>query len=164
MSAVLRPEACAIRPMQEADIPAVLAIENCAYEFPWSATIFADCLRVGYCCWVVERGGALTGYGIMSVAAEESHVLNICIAPEARGQGYARQLMAHLLETAVSHGAVIAYLEVRPTNATALRLYKGLGFRHVGTRRGYYPAGDGREDAFVLSTPLEPRVTRRNRS
>jgi [ribosomal protein S18]-alanine N-acetyltransferase len=146
--------------MQEADIAAVLEIELRAYDFPWTATIFADCLRVGYCCWVVEHERALVGYGVMSVAADESHILNVCIAPEARGQGRARRLLLHLLETASTHGARIAFLEVRPSNETALRLYRSLCFRHVGTRRDYYPAYDGREDAYVLSMPLGPRVTR----
>jgi ribosomal-protein-alanine N-acetyltransferase len=65
-------------------------------------------------------------------------------------------MMGHLLATARRHGARIAYLEVRPSNAAAIRLYTDLGFRHVGTRRGYYPAHAGREDAYVLSTPLVP--------
>jgi ribosomal-protein-alanine N-acetyltransferase len=160
VSAVLRPEAVAIRPMGEDDIPAVLEVEQACYDFPWSDTIFSDCLRVGYCCWVLDDGEALCGHGIMSVAVEESHILNICVAPRARRQGHARTLMQHLLETACTHGARIAYLEVRPSNDAAIRLYQELGFRHVGTRRGYYPAHDGREDAFVLSTPLGPRVSR----
>ena len=156
MSAVLKPETLAIRPMQDDDIVAVQEIELRSYEFPWSAGIFSDCLRVGYCCWVLDAETALAGYGIMSVAAEESHILNVCVAAEARGLGFARALMGHLLDTASRHGARIAYLEVRPSNAPALKLYADLGFRHVGTRRAYYPAHNGREDAFVLSTPLVP--------
>lgn len=156
MSAQLQADAAAIRPMQDADIDAVQDIERRAYEFPWSAGIFSDCLRVGYCCWVLESGTGLAGYGIMSVAVEESHILNVCIAPEVRRQGYARAIMNHLLHTGTEHGARIAYLEVRPSNAGALQLYLDLGFRHVGTRRAYYPARNGREDAFVLSLPLVP--------
>lgn len=156
MSAVLKPDTLAIRPMLDEDIDAVHAVEQRAYEFPWSAGIFSDCLRVGYCCWVLQSGAALAGYGIMSVAAEESHILNVCVAPEARRRGFARGLMRHLLATATRHGARIAYLEVRPSNAAAIKLYSDLGFRHVGTRRGYYPATHGREDALVLSTPLLP--------
>ncbi len=160
MSAVLRPDALNIRPMGDDDIAGVLEIENRSYDFPWSATIFSDCLRVGYCCWVLDTGERLAGYGIMSVAAGESHILNICIDPAARGQGYARALMQHLLETACSHGARVAFLEVRPSNDVARGLYATLGFKHVGTRHDYYPAVDGREDAYVLSMPLEPRTER----
>ncbi|MEQ8230934.1 MAG: ribosomal protein S18-alanine N-acetyltransferase [Gammaproteobacteria bacterium] len=163
MSAVLRPEALRIRPMADDDIPGVLVIERRSYDFPWSATIFSDCLRVGYCCWVLDAGTALAGYGIMSVAAGESHILNICIDPDARGRGLARRLMAHLLDTAREHAAQVAYLEVRPSNEVARGLYATLGFHHVGTRTDYYPAPDGREDAYVLSLALTPTVTRRRR-
>lgn len=156
MSAVLKPDDCSLRLMQEADIPAVLTIERTAYDFPWSETIFSDCLRVGYCCWVLDTGSDLAGYGIMSVAAEESHVLNVCVSSAVRRRGFARMLMGHLLTVAETHGARIIYLEVRPTNAGAIKLYQSFGFSHVGTRRGYYPARFGREDALVLSRPLEP--------
>lgn len=154
MSAVLRPCTLAIRPMQDEDIAAVVAVERRCYDFPWTAAIFSDCLRVGYCCWVLDEGRALAGHGIMSVAAGESHILNICVAPATRRQGHARALMCHLLQIASHHGARIAYLEVRPSNVPALRLYDSLGFRHVGTRTGYYPASSGREDAHLLSRSL----------
>ncbi len=157
MSAMLKPDTLAIRPMLDEDLEAVHGIEQRAYEFPWSVSIFSDCLRVGYCCWVLETDTALAGYGIMSVAVEESHILNVCVAPEARRQGFARAMMSHLLFTGAEHGARIAYLEVRPSNAGALKMYIDLGFRHVGTRRAYYPAHKGREDAFVLSLPLVPK-------
>jgi len=154
MSALPEVAEVSVRPMSEDDIPAVVEVENRSYDFPWSAGIFADCLRVGYCCWVLDGGNGLAGHGIMSVAVDESHILNVCVAPEQRRRGYARGLMHHLLETATRHGARIAYLEVRPSNLGAIRLYADLGFRHVGTRRGYYPAHDGREDAYVLSLSL----------
>ncbi len=154
MSAVLKLDALTIRPMRESDIDAVVEIEGRAYDFPWSPAIFSDCLRIGYCCWVLDAGEALVGYGIMSVAAEESHILNVCVDPDKRRRGLARAMMLHLLDTANNHGALIAYLEVRPSNLPALSLYNDLGFRHVGTRRGYYPATPGREDAFILSTTL----------
>ena len=143
-----------LRPMQAYDLEEVLAIEEGSYDFPWSGDIFSDCLRVGYCCWVLDTGNGLAGHGIMSVAMQEGHILNICIAPEQRRQGCARGLLHHLLGTASSHGALIAYLEVRPSNEAALKLYAEFGFRHIGTRRGYYPAHRGREDAFLLSLPL----------
>ncbi|MCZ6666690.1 MAG: ribosomal protein S18-alanine N-acetyltransferase [Gammaproteobacteria bacterium] len=154
MSAVLQLDTIEIRPMGEQDIDQILAIERLSYDFPWSSGIFADCLRVGYCCWVLDTGRDLAGYGIMSVAVEESHILNVCIAPTSRRQGYARALMDHLMMTATAHGASIAYLEVRPSNEAALKLYADMGFRHVGTRRAYYPAHAGREDAHVFSISL----------
>ena len=56
-----------IRPMHELDVPVIVAIERAAYQFPWSEGIFRDCLRVGYVCRVVDVGGDMAGYGIMSV-------------------------------------------------------------------------------------------------
>lgn len=162
MSAVLQLDDVSARLMQEEDIAAVLDVEDRSYDFPWSGSIFSDCLRVGYCCWVLDTGAGLAGHGIMSVAIEECHILNVCIAPELRRRGYARALMQHLLAVAARHGARIAYLEVRPSNDGAIRLYADLGFRHVGTRRAYYPAHQGREDAYVLSLALPVAGTRLN--
>lgn len=157
MSAVLKQPAPAVRfrPMQEADIPAVLAIETAAYDFPWSRVIFQDCLRVGYCCWVVERGAELAGYGVMSVAVAESHILNICIRPDQQGCGLGRSLLEHLLGIARKHKAESAFLEVRPSNAAARHLYTSMGFEEVGMRRNYYPARQGREDAIIMARSLD---------
>jgi len=145
-----------IRPMNELDIPVVAAIERAGYQFPWSDGIFRDCLRVGYVCRVVEVNGETAGYGIMSVGAGEAHVLNICIRDEYRCRGLARKMLLYLLERARIAGMYEAFLEVRPTNTAAARLYHSLGFEQVGIRRGYYQATVGREDAQVLRRVLYP--------
>ena len=159
MSAVLEQGAVSIRPMLDDDIEAVVAVERRSYDFPWSPTIFFDCLRVGYCCWVLELGDIIAGYGIMSVAAEESHILNVCVDTSARRSGLASEMLKHLIATAEQHRARIVFLEVRPSNAAAIALYRGFDFRHVGTRRGYYPARRGREDALVMSRSLVLEAT-----
>jgi ribosomal-protein-alanine N-acetyltransferase len=146
----------AIRPMNELDVPMVVSIERSAYQFPWSEGIFRDCLRVGYVCRVVDTGGDMGGYGIMSVGAGEAHILNVCIREEYRGRGYARKMLLYLMERARAAGMSEAYLEVRPSNTVAARLYHSLGFEQVGVRRGYYQATVGREDAAVLRKILLP--------
>ena len=143
-------EAVEIRPMHELDVPVIVAIERAAYQFPWSEGIFRDCLRVGYVCRVVDVGGEMTGYGIMSVGAGEAHILNVCIRDEYRCRGLARKVLLHLLERAQAAGMREAFLEVRPSNTAAARLYHSMGFEQVGVRRGYYQATVGREDAAVL--------------
>jgi ribosomal-protein-alanine N-acetyltransferase len=145
-----------IRPMHDLDVPVVVAIERAAYQFPWSEGIFRDCLRVGYVCRVVEMGGELVGYGIMSVGAGEAHVLNVCIRDDHRGRGLARKVLLYLLDRARIAGMSEAFLEVRPSNIAAARLYHSLGFEQVGIRRGYYQATGGREDAAVLRRILLP--------
>jgi len=154
VSAVLETPSVRVRPMTEADLAGVMEIERAAYEFPWTEGIFRDCLRVGYCCWVMEEGGELRGYGVMSVGAGEAHILNLCIAPEAQRRGLGRRLLRHLIGLARYHGARTVMLEVRMSNSRALRLYRGMGFREIGLRRDYYPAAQGREDALVLARPL----------
>ena len=143
-----------IRSMNELDIPVVAAIEKSAYQFPWSEGIFRDCLRVGYVCRVVDVDGDMGGYGIMSVGAGEAHILNVCIRDEYRSRGLARKILSYLLERARTVGMREAFLEVRPSNIAASRLYHSMGFEQVGIRRGYYQASVGREDAAVLRRVL----------
>ena len=153
-----------VRPMHELDIPVVVAIERSSYQFPWSDGIFRDCLRVGYVCRVIDVGGDMGGYGIMSVGAGEAHILNVCVRNEYRCRGLARKVLGYLLERARSAGMYEAFLEVRPSNTAAARLYHSLGFEQVGIRRGYYQATGGREDAAVLRRMLVPdeKTTPRN--
>jgi [ribosomal protein S18]-alanine N-acetyltransferase len=139
-----------IRPMHELDIPMVVAVEKSSYQFPWSEGIFRDCLRVGYVCRVVDVSNDLGGYGIMSVGAGEAHILNVCVRSEYRCRGFARKTLLYLLDRARASGMQEAFLEVRPSNVAAARLYHSLGFEQVGIRRGYYQATVGREDACVL--------------
>jgi ribosomal-protein-alanine N-acetyltransferase len=144
-----------IRPMRAGDILGVVTIERAAYQFPWSEGIFRDCLRVGYVCRVLVTDEEVVGYGVMSVGAGEAHVLNLCIAEGHRCRGLGRELLRSLIECAGAAGAAEAFLEVRPSNTTAIRLYLALGFEQVGMRRGYYQAANGREDAAVLKLALK---------
>ena len=154
VSAVLKDDAFETRPMREVDLARVMVIERGAYNFPWSEGIFRDCLQVGYCCWVLEDDSQVNAFGIMQVSVGEAHVLNLCVAREMHGKGIGRQMLRCLLGVARDHGAESILLEVRPSNAAALALYRSEGFRTVGTRRGYYPSLSGREDAFILSRSL----------
>lgn len=138
-----------------ADLDAVMEIESRAYDFPWTEGIFRDCLRVGYCCWCYEIDGLIQGYGVMSVAAGESHILNISVRPESQRQGIGSKLMKHFLQLARRHDADTVMLEVRPSNRLAIKLYEKLGFNEIGVRRNYYPAHQGREDALLLALSLD---------
>jgi ribosomal-protein-alanine N-acetyltransferase len=132
----------------------VIEIERAGYQFPWSEGIFRDCLRVGYICRIVEVGAVLAGYGIMSVGAGEAHILNVCVSDNYRCRGLGRRVMLHLMQRARALGMEEAFLEVRPSNLIASRLYHSLGFEQIGVRRGYYQAPAGREDASVLRRVL----------
>lgn len=145
-----------IRAMSAADLETVAEMESQSYEFPWTLGIFRDCLRVGYCCDVLEdAAGSLSGYCIMAVAAGEAHILNLCVSPALRMRGLGRRLLEHLLGLARQADCYRIFLEVRPSNSAALALYEQNGFERLGVRRDYYRAREGREDAVVLALQLK---------
>jgi ribosomal-protein-alanine N-acetyltransferase len=140
--------------MQPSDLKAVAAVERAADSYPWSLGIFRDCLLAGYYNVVLEVGDSVCGYAIISIASSEAHLLNLCVHPTVQNLGYGRQLLNAML--AKAHDAEVdkMFLEVRPSNAIAIRLYRSAGFEQVGIRPAYYQAERGREDAVVLSSAL----------
>ncbi|MFT4197786.1 MAG: ribosomal protein S18-alanine N-acetyltransferase [Pseudoxanthomonas sp.] len=146
----------ALRPLREADLDAVMAIEQRAYPFPWTRGIFRDCLAAGYPAWLLLERDLPVGYAVASLAADEAHVLNICIAPERQGRGLGRHLLRSLVKSVRERRAERVFLEVRPSNPGAQALYQSEGFNEIGRRPRYYPAAHGREDAIVMAMELLP--------
>jgi ribosomal-protein-alanine N-acetyltransferase len=140
--------------MREDDLDLVMAIERGAYPFPWTRGIFRDCLRAGYPAWLMQDGSATIGYAVVSIAAGEAHILNLCTAREQQGRGHGRKLLRAVLQLVRGRGAQRVFLEVRPSNVAALALYHGEGFNEIGRRPRYYPAAHGREDAIVMAIEL----------
>ena len=136
------------------DLSLVSDIERRSYDFPWSHGVFRDCLLAGYHCVVLERDGRVAGYGILSIAAGEAHILNLCVDPGYRSHGYGEQLLDAILAQSRASNVREIFLEVRPSNVTALALYRKKGFHSVARRPAYYQASDGREDAAVLAKKL----------
>ncbi len=146
-----------LRTMIHDDLPLVSDIERRSYEFPWSHGIFRDCLLAGYICIVLERGEELAGYAILSIAAGEAHILNLCVDPMFRALGYGTRLLNEILQRAESAEVKEVFLEVRPTNSSAMSLYQKKGFRQVANRPAYYQAREGREDAAVLAKTIKTK-------
>lgn len=151
-----RPEAShlLVRRLTETDLDRVMEIELAAYPHPWTRGIFSDCLRVGYECWGIQAHDVLAAYAVMTHAAGESHLLNLCVAPQWQRRGLGGILLAHCQRLAVGYGCESMFLEVRPSNQAGLKLYERNGFEQVGQRPEYYTAGDGREDAIVMRRDL----------
>ncbi len=155
MVAVIKPSNAWIRTMLSGDLQVVAAIEQNEYRFPWTLNIFKDCLRTGYVCRVCEQEDGVVGYGIMSVAAGECHVLNVCIEKSRQNMGLGTRLLNHLMDVGRQKRGRVVFLEVRMSNYRAQALYTGLGFNEIGERKNYYPAPGGRrEDAIVLARSL----------
>ncbi len=143
-----------LRSMTHDDLPMVSDIERRSYDFPWSHGVFRDCLLAGYHCVVLEIGDRPAGYAILSIAAGEAHILNLCVDPGFRSVGYGGQLLDEVLARAREADVQQVFLEVRPSNTNALALYRKRGFHRIARRPAYYQARDGREDAEVLSLRL----------
>jgi len=156
MSAVLLPPAEArFEPLTDADLDAVLAIEQVAYEHPWTRGNFSDSLRAGYQAQVLSAGGTVLGYFVAMQGVDEVHLLNITVAPAHHGQGWGRVLLDALAIWARGQGAQWLWLEVRAGNLRAQQIYERHGYRRVGERKNYYPSSQGRrEDAVVMSLKL----------
>lgn len=146
-----------MRLLTNQDLSAVLAIENQVYDFPWSEQIFKDCLLAGYSSWALIEGDQVIGYALLSIAVEEAHILNICIDPAFQRAGFATTFVKQLFIVARQQKANNIFLEVRPTNIAAVKLYEKLGFKEVGRRKNYYPAKEGREDGLVFTCGLETK-------
>jgi ribosomal-protein-alanine N-acetyltransferase len=146
--------ATTIREMNHDDLAMVSDIERRSYEFPWSHGVFRDCLLAGYKCIALIREDRVAGYAVLSVAAGEAHILNLCIDPECRALGYGERMLDELLHRARAASVREIFLEVRPSNETAIALYRKKGFHQVAARPAYYQANEGREDAAVLAKKL----------
>jgi ribosomal-protein-alanine N-acetyltransferase len=141
--------------MTHDDIAQVSDIERRSYDFPWSHGVFRDCLFAGYECVVIERDRLVCGYGILSVAAGEAHILNLCVDPNFRKHGFGERILNEILVRASRAEVKEIFLEVRPSNEAALALYRKKGFHHIAERPAYYQAKGGREDAAVLSKVMK---------
>ncbi|MDH3639239.1 MAG: ribosomal protein S18-alanine N-acetyltransferase [Gammaproteobacteria bacterium] len=138
--------------MRRTDLQSVVSIEQSAYDFPWTVGIFRDCMRTGYICRVCEGEEGVVGYGIMSVAGGECHILNVCIDKNWQNFGLGTRLLNHLMDVGRQQRGRVVFLEVRTSNCRAQSLYMNLGFNEIGERKDYYPAvGGRRENAIVLA-------------
>ncbi|MES2500337.1 MAG: ribosomal protein S18-alanine N-acetyltransferase [Pseudomonadota bacterium] len=153
MSAVLKTN-YHLRPMQMADLDAVMAIEPTIYTHPWTRGNFSDSLNSGYSGWVLEANQQMIGYALLMMILDEAHLLNLSVAKDQQKQGLGQYLLEHMLQVAKNHKASNIFLEVRPSNISAIALYEKLGFCEMAVRRNYYPAHDGREDAVLMGLAI----------
>ncbi len=154
-----------LRPMNEADLPEVHAIEQQSYDFPWSRQGFEKSLDQGLNYLFCNHADELLGYCCILPVLDEAHILNICVAPKFHRQGIARMAIEQILVKLFESDFKMVFLEVRESNYAARQLYKTLGFNEDGVRNGYYRAQewdsdrnclvDAKEDAVLMSFALE---------
>ncbi len=161
MSVAIAPELprAVLRDMRREDLPAVLDIERRSFAQPWSRAFFEKELATPFARLVVVVEGAVPrpqviGYTCRWRVTDEVHLLNVAVHPERRGLGHGRALVAGVVGEAEAARARVVYLEVRAGNVIARRLYRQLGFKDLGVRRGYYGPG---QDAIVMELRLGSR-------
>ncbi|MFJ7640497.1 ribosomal protein S18-alanine N-acetyltransferase [Peribacillus sp. NPDC097264] len=138
------------RKMKTEDIEQVLNVEKQSFTLPWSREAFFNELNHNeYAVYmVIEDEGKIAGYCGAWIVIDESHITNIAILPEYRGQKLGEALLRKMIEISISMGVVRMTLEVRVSNAVAISLYEKLGFQKGGIRKRYYT--DNQEDAYVM--------------
>jgi ribosomal-protein-alanine N-acetyltransferase len=145
--------------MRRDDLAGVLDIERRSFAQPWSRAFFEKELSTPFARLVVaveetRPRAQIVGYTCRWRVTDEVHLLNVAVHPERRGVGYGRELVSSVVQEAQSSGARVVFLEVRAGNVVARRLYRQLGFRDLGFRRGYYGPG---QDAIVMELRLGGR-------
>ena len=154
MNAQLNQPNVSFREMQIDDLDAVIQIETVNFPFPWTAGNFKDSINSGHICLVLEIDKTLVGYAILIMVLDEAHLLNISVSAAWKGKGWGRYLLNHTMQISREKGGLNMFLEVRPSNVSAITLYESLGFNEMGVRPGYYPAHNGRENAVLMGVAL----------
>lgn len=155
MSALARPSEDRFVPMMAQDLDRIAAIERDLYPFPWTRGNFQDSLQAGYSTWTLRDSfDDVVAYAVVMIAIDEAHLLNLSVARARQRRGYGWRMLDWMASRSRDHGARTMLLEVRPSNVDGRRLYTRYGFEKIGTRRDYYPAVGGREDADVLRIAL----------
>ena len=138
-----------IRWMIRRDMPAVLAIEEASFEFPWSEEEFIRCLRQRNCiCMVAERDDEVVGFMIYELHKNRLHLLNFAVAPYSRRGTVGTTMIEKLVGKLQPDRRNRIMLEVRETNLDAQLFFKSLGFRAISVLRDYYE--DTTEDAYLM--------------
>jgi len=145
-----------IRRLGHEDVDRIYAIEKLAYPFPWTRSLFEDCMNAGYTFFGLQIGKDLAGYTVINWAAGEAHLLNLCVHPDWQHRGYGSLLLEYAINHVARHDNDSMFLEVRTSNTRAATLYQNRGFEVIGKRSAYYQAGDSREDAIVMRLVIRP--------
>jgi [ribosomal protein S18]-alanine N-acetyltransferase len=153
MNAVLKTQ-YQFRSMDMNDLASIMVIEPQIYPYPWTRGNFSDSLSSGYSAWVMLLNEQIIGYSLMMLVLDEAHLLNLSVAKSYQKQGLGRILLEHMVSIAKNKQMANMFLEVRPSNISAIALYENMGFNEMAVRRGYYPAANGREDAVLMGLAL----------
>jgi ribosomal-protein-alanine N-acetyltransferase len=150
------PQAFLIEAMRQGDLDTVVEIERVSFRSPWTGQVFLEEMVREWAHVDVVRDAALgtvVAFGNYWLVADEVHLLNVATDPRARRAGHASRMLAHIIDFGRRRDCRVVTLEVRRSNAAALRLYRRFAFRPVGVRPNYY--AEDQEDAIVMLLDLD---------
>ena len=149
-----------IVPALGADAAAAAVLHARCFDDPWQADLIERVLGTpGGFGFLTGPGDEWIGLILCRSAAGEGEILTFCVAPESRGQGVGRRLLAAAIAEARRRHLVALFLEVAEDNEIARRLYDNFGFIQVGLRPAYYRLASGKViDALTLRLMLQPRI------
>lgn len=137
-------------PARVDDFNALVLLDADAGPYPWSLMALQQALKQSR-VWLIEHDGERCGFLVGESVLDESSLLHLAVAAPFQGRGLARQALKHWLAQLQRLGQQRCILEVRPSNAAALKVYRRLGFAKIGQRQRYYADG---EDALVMALTL----------
>ena len=142
-----------LRDANAADLDAICAIDANSFKQPWARASFqsaqGDAARSVF---LVLQSEEICAFGLAWSVGEEAEIATLAVAPGARGNGLGETILRALLERLAARAVREVFLEVRPSNEQARKLYRKLGFIPVGERANYYADG---ESALVLKKTME---------
>ena len=141
-----------IVPMAAEHLDRLEQLERMCFSRPWAKKMLAEELDnqcAAFLVAVEPETEKAVGYAGLLVVADEGYITNVAVDPSCRRQGVAAQLLQVFDNFAKGNHLAFLTLEVRPSNAAAIALYEGFGFREVGRRRNYYDLP--KEDALILT-------------
>lgn len=140
------------RSMREGDEAELARLEALVEPTPWTSRDFADVLKNGWSCEVLEAGdGTIEAWAVVMPNLDEAELLTIGVRPDRQGRGLGRAMLAHMLARMSTEHRTRCHLEVRESNVRAIGLYESVGFARVGLRKNYYRTAEGREHAILMT-------------
>ena len=146
-----------VRPLCEADLETVLDIESASFSRPWTRRHFLDEIDspFGLPLVALTSESRVAGYLCLKLVLDEAEILDVAVCPSQRGRGVGQSLVEHALRLCQGSNVAQLALEVRVDNQAAIALYRRLGFRETGLRKGYYEDGT---DALLMDYNFEAKV------
>ncbi len=136
--------------MTEQYIPRVAELEKQCFSTPWSETALSEELSNSFARFFVAlSNGEIVGYIGSHNVLGEVYITNVAVFPEYRKKGIGEALIKKLIEAVKNENADFITLEVRKSNASAIKLYEKCGFCAVGERKSFYEKPC--EDAILMT-------------